>query len=161
MAGTAKYNPDYHVDWAWSLYIRGSTDAEVAEAFGVSKRTIIRWSQDHPEFAEIRNSSKSVADAKVERSLFKRATGYDYQTSETTVSVDDYGQPKPAVVKTYKHHAPPDPVAIIYWLKNRRPDEWRDKRDDGDTERMEFNAKEVLVKIKQVANGTRTDTEAN
>jgi hypothetical protein len=34
-------------------------------------------------------------------------------------------------VKTveYKEHVPPNPTSIIFWLKNRRPDRWRDKHD--------------------------------
>ena len=42
------YNPDYHDDWAWSLALKGATDQELAEAFGVSKRTILRWKNEHP-----------------------------------------------------------------------------------------------------------------
>lgn len=45
MAAKVKYNPDYHDNWAWSLAAMGATNEEIAKAMGVSKRTIIRWSQ--------------------------------------------------------------------------------------------------------------------
>jgi hypothetical protein len=37
---------------------------------------------------------------------------------------------KPLIVPTVKNY-PPDTTAVIFWLKNRRPDEWRDKIDHG------------------------------
>ena len=50
MAAPLKYNPAYHDDWAWSLAIKGATDAEIADAFGVSVRTLNRWKKDHDSF---------------------------------------------------------------------------------------------------------------
>lgn len=73
------YNPDYHDDWAWSLALKGATDQELAEAFGVSKRTIIRWKKDHPSFAEAYQKGKDIADAKVKKSLYQRAIGFEGQ----------------------------------------------------------------------------------
>lgn len=123
-----KYNRKYHLDWAWSLYSRGATDAEVAEAFGVAVRTIHRWKKDYPEFAEVMQSSKEIADAQVERSLFKLATGFRYTTTDTRVLMDKDGNQKPAEIRKTEHEVPPDTGAVCFWLKNRRPDEWRDKQ---------------------------------
>ena len=47
MPALSKYNPEYHDDWAWSLAIKGATNDEIAEAFGISTRTFIRWKQEH------------------------------------------------------------------------------------------------------------------
>lgn len=123
-----KYNEAYHLDWAWSLYSRGATDKEVAEAFGVSVRTIHRWKQDHPEFLEVAQNSKDIADAKVEKSLYKLATGFRYTTTYTEITMDKDGNQKPAKIKKTEHEVPPDIAAVCFWLKNRRPDEWRDKQ---------------------------------
>lgn len=127
MAATQKYNPEYHDDWAWSLAIRGATDQEIADSFGVSRRTIIRWRQEHESFEEAIIRGKSGADAKVERSLFKRALGYDYEETEKVIEVDKDGNPKPAKVRTKKVHVPADVGAMCFWLKNRAPDEWADR----------------------------------
>lgn len=123
-----KYNQKYHPDWAWSLYSRGAIDAEVAEAFGVSVRTIHRWKKDYPEFAEAATQSKDIADAQVEKSLFKLATGFRYTTTDTKITMDSNGNQKPAEIRKTEHEVPPDTGAICFWLKNRRPDEWRDKQ---------------------------------
>lgn len=70
---------------------------------------------------------KSGADAKVERSLFKRALGYDYEETEKVIEVDKDGNPKPAKIRTKKIHVPADVGAMCFWLKNRAPDEWADR----------------------------------
>lgn len=36
------------------------------------------------------------------------------------------------VYADFIEHFPPDTTAMIFWLKNRQPDKWRDKRDVGD-----------------------------
>jgi hypothetical protein len=38
--------------------------------------------------------------------------------------LQDKGVP---IVVPFEQHYPPDTVACIFWLKNRRPDLWRDK----------------------------------
>lgn len=127
MAATAKYNPEYHDDWAWSLAIRGATDQDIADAFGVSRRTVIRWRQDHESFAEAIERGKSGADAKIERTLYNRAIGYDYTEKENIIEMDKNGNPKPVKIKTVTKHMPADVGAMCFWLKNRAPDEWADR----------------------------------
>lgn len=131
MAGTTKYNPDYHDDWAWSLAVKGATDQEIADAFGVSARTINRWKRDHASFLKKMGVGKAAADAKVEAALFKRAVGYEVEDSETLSETDASGQQKPLRVKRTKKHIPPDTMAAMYWLNNRarKSGEWSQKQD--------------------------------
>ena len=130
MAAKPKYNALYHDDWAWSLAALGATNDDIADAMGISKRTIIRWCKDHESFARALAEGKGASDAKVIRSLYQRATGYDYQEEKTIVEYDKDGNPKPVKVERLKRHAPPDTTAQIYWLKNRQRDKWKDKYDD-------------------------------
>ena len=53
MAQASAYNEKYHDDWAWSLSVKGATDEEMAEAFGISVRTLHRWKKAHESFREI------------------------------------------------------------------------------------------------------------
>lgn len=126
MAARPKYNAAYHDDWAWSLAAMGATNEEIAEAMGVSKRTIIRWTKDYESFADALTKGKGVSDAKVARSLFERATGYDYEEEKRIVEYDKDGNVKPVKVEKYKRHAPPDVIAQIFWLKNRQRAQWCD-----------------------------------
>lgn len=131
MAAPQKYNADYHDDWAWSLAIKGATNEEIAEAFGISERTVIRWQADHPSFALALARGKDSADAKVERTLYERAIGFETEETEKIVDVDANGMTKPVRVKTTKKRIAPDTMAIMYWLNNRKRNtgEWSQKQD--------------------------------
>mgnify|MGYP006311803415 CR=1 FL=1 len=76
------------------------------------------------EFAEALKKGKQVVDAKVEKSLLKRALGYEFE--EVKVTVNESGQKK---VEKTKKQIKPDTTAQIFWLKNRLPDKWRDKHE--------------------------------
>ena len=122
------YNPDYHDDWAWSLALKGATDQELAEAFGVSKRTILRWKNEHPSFAEAYQRGKDVADAKVKKALYQRAIGYEVIEKESTVDPKT-GESKPVRVKTITKQIAPDTMAIMYWLNNRSKGEFAQRQE--------------------------------
>jgi len=119
MPPTPKYNPEYHDDWAWSLASKGAIDDEIAEAFGISVRTLHRWKQEYPSFLQALTVGKEAADAKIEKSLYKRARGYDVKEKETLVETDKDGNVRPVKVKESAKHVPPDTMAIMYWLNNR------------------------------------------
>lgn len=95
------------------------TDADIAELFGVSVGTVKTWKQTYPDFLTSVKKSKAIADDHVERSLFERATGYSVPDVHFTAS----GQRIPVI-----KHYPPDVVACIFWLKNRRPKEWQESQ---------------------------------
>lgn len=158
MANTLRYNPEYHPDWAWSLYARGATDEEVADAFKVKRRTILRWADTYPEFREARLESKDIADAKVEKSLYKRATGFKYETVETVLEYDNQGQPRPAKVQRYEHYAPPETGAICFWLKNRKPDKWKDRNIQAPEIDVFKDMDKLVVKIQEAAEDAGNNT---
>ena len=142
MAPKPKYNPLYHDDWGWSLAAMGATIEEISDAMGVSKRTIIRWSKDHESFGKALAEGKGVSDAKVIRSLYQRAPGYEYTEEKKIVEVDKDGNVKPVRVETIKKHVPPDVAAQCFWLKNRQRDRWADRpeyiQDTGELEQTRF-----------------------
>lgn len=101
----------------------GFTDQELADLFGVSVRTINNWKIEHVEFCAALKTGKDEADERVERSLFARATGYEHDEIDIRV-VDG------KIVKTpIRKHYPPDATSMIFWLKNRKPEQWRDKQE--------------------------------
>lgn len=113
------YRPEF-AQQARALCEAGATDREVAQAFEVSESTIHSWKHRHPEFLKSLKLGKEAADDRVEQSLYRRALGY---TFDATKVFQHNGKP---VVVPYIEHAPPDTTAGIFWLKNRRPDHWRD-----------------------------------
>lgn len=98
----------------------GATDIEVADFFGVDVRTIHRWKGVHEKFCHALKAGKDVSDERVERSLFSRAIGYEHDEVDIRVVGGEIVQTR--IRKFY----PPDTTAGIFWLKNRRPGEWRE-----------------------------------
>lgn len=103
----------------------GAIDADLADFFGVSVVTLNAWKNKHPEFLKSLKESKSEADSRVVRALYERAIGYSHPEDKI---FNNNGSP--LIVPTVKHYAP-DTVAAFIWLKNRMPDDWRDKPDGG------------------------------
>lgn len=100
----------------------GLTDEQIANNCGCGVRTLYEWKAKYPQIAQAIKKGKEVVDIQVENALLKRALGYEYEEVRTEIS-DRYGK---KAVRTIKHVAP-DVTAAIFWLKNRRPDKYRDK----------------------------------
>lgn len=110
---------------AEKLATLGATDQEIADFFEVDVRTVYRWKHDNPEFCQALKAGKEVADSRVERSLYQRAIGYEQD--EVKIFMPS-GAPAP-VYAPYRAKVAPDVTAAIFWLKNRRKDQWRDKTE--------------------------------
>ena len=104
----------------------GLTDEQIAVRIGITTSTLYDWKNKYSEFSEALKRGKEVVDIEVENALLKRALGYDY-TEERVERSQDGGKKSIKTVQTVKH-IPPDTTAQIFWLKNRRPDRWRDKQ---------------------------------
>lgn len=106
-----------------ALASKGFTDEEIASLYNVSRQTVDNWKKKYPSFFASLKDGKDIADKAVEVSLFKRARGY----SHPDVNITNYkGR---AIITPIIKHYPPDPTSMIFWLKNRKKEEWRDKLD--------------------------------
>lgn len=125
-----------------ALVRKGWTDQECADFFDISINTLMGWKIRHPEFLEALKNWKESADFLVEKSLYERAIGITYD--EITYEKSKIGglgvKLKDEEITEIKHEetsktkivtkwVPPDVVAQIFWLKNRQPDKWRDKKE--------------------------------
>lgn len=106
----------------------GLIDKEIAEKIGIATGTIYEWKKKYPQIAESLKRGKEVIDRQVENTLLKRAMGYEFEEIKETVEIDAGGNQRIKKEKTTKLIVP-DVTAIIFWLKNRKPDEWRDRKD--------------------------------
>jgi transposase-like protein len=119
---------DEFAEQAAKLCNLGATDDELADFFGVHRATIYRWKHEHQEFCDAIKSGKETADERVERSLYQKATGYEI-TEEQAVKLKVEQHKEEVEVVEVRKHIPADTTAAIFWLKNRRKGEWRDKHD--------------------------------
>ena len=104
----------------------GLSDEQIALKMGIGVSTYYRWQDEHEEFREAIKKGKAPVDIEVENALLKRALGYDYEETVTEIHKDGNGVERQHIRKI-KKHMPADTTAQIFWLKNRRPDRWRDK----------------------------------
>ncbi len=98
---------------------KGLTDKEVCQILAIAQSTLNDW-KHKPEFSESLKAAKASVDDQVENSLLSRALGLAYEEKHES---------KGRVVRIVKKYGLPDVTACIFWLKNRRPDKWRDKRE--------------------------------
>jgi hypothetical protein len=120
----SSYEPEY-AEQAQKLAALGATDIEVADFFDVDVRTIYRWKHDYPEFCQALNVGKDKADERVLNSLYQKAVGYE----QDAVKIFMPANADAPVYADYREKIAPDTTAAIFWLKNRRPAEWRDKQE--------------------------------
>lgn len=113
----------------------GLTDEQIASNMGIGYSTLQTWKSKYQDIQDTLKRGKEVVDIQVENALLKRALGYSYD-KVTRERVLDYDQSTGQVVgshmeitKTVKKEVQGDTTAQIFWLKNRRPEQWRDKRD--------------------------------
>lgn len=113
---------DAVIEQAEKICALGATDMEVADFFKVDVRTIYRWKAESDKFCQALKTGKEVADERVERSLYARANGYEHDEVDIRVVGGE-------IIQTpIRKYYPPDTTAGIFWLKNRRPDKWREMK---------------------------------
>ncbi|NYB73405.1 helix-turn-helix domain-containing protein [Sedimentibacter hydroxybenzoicus DSM 7310] len=101
----------------------GLTDEQIASNIGINVKTLYDWKNKYSNICNALKRGKEVVDIQVENALYKRAVGYSYLETKTEKDLD--GNVK--TTQTIKEVAP-DVTAQIFWLKNRKPSEWRDKQ---------------------------------
>lgn len=127
----------------------GLTNEQIADNLGIGKTTFYRMIKEHSELLKHLKKGKEVIDYEVENALLKRALGYKYEekTYESIYNkeLDMYTE---KLTKRVTKQVAPDTTALIFWLKNRKPKQWRDKVDiEGESN------KETLNKLDEVLKG--------
>lgn len=109
----------------------GLTYQQIAENMHINVATLRVWRSTYPTIDAALKESADIADRHVENALYKRALGYTYDeiTQELRLNKET-GEEQLVEVRRVTKQVLPDVTAQIYWLKNRKPKDWRDKRED-------------------------------
>ena len=140
VGGAAKYQEWLTPDGLLRInaWARDGLDMEqIATKCGVSRETFRRWIKTMPDIAFAVSRGKEPFDIDVENALHNRALGYTVQLRKTfkvrRIKYNDKGMKveeyEELVQGVDEMHIPADTTAQIFWLKNRKPDEWREKRE--------------------------------
>lgn len=106
----------------------GLTDEQIATNMGISAATLYNWKRDHLDILEALKEGKDVADRQVENALFKSAMGYTFDEVTKELKDDEL-----VVTKVVHKEVQPNTTAQIFWLKNRKRAEWRDRVENAIT----------------------------
>lgn len=149
MAGRkTKYDESYDA-LAYNYCLLGATDEQLADFFDICVATVNNWKRDYPSFLASIKKGKEQADAEVAQSLFHRAKGYSHEEDKI---FNNNGEAM--IVPTVKHY-PPDATSAIFWLKNRQPQNWRDKQDHEHS--VDDTLSSVIADIMGKSNGLPSD----
>lgn len=102
----------------------GLIDEQIAHNMGITTKTLYEWKNKYGEISEALKKGKEVIDRQVENALLKRALGYTYDETTYEDGIE---------TKRVTKEVAPDTTAQIFWLKNRKPTEWRDKIEQQQT----------------------------
>jgi hypothetical protein len=156
MARKSLWKPEF-VEQAKNLCLLGATDTEIAAFFDVSPTTFGNWKRKTPELRAALKAGKMSADAKVAKSLYQRAVGF----SQQEVDIRVIGGQLVQTVFTKKYA--PDTTAQIFWLKNRQPEMWKERRERDmtvdDQLKLVQLERERYELAKLIASDTDTETE--
>lgn len=142
----------------------GNTEKTICEKLGISEQTLNEYKKVHSELVESLKRGKEVIDVQVENALLKRALGYEYDeiTQEPLYNNEGFkiikdGKPVINVTKIVRKQVVPDTTAQIFWLKNRKIKEWRDKQDIEHSGKMTLDINDMSKlsdeELRRLANG--------
>ena len=101
----------------------GLTDEQLAHNMGIRRSTLAAWKKKYSDISDALKRGKEVVDIEVENALLKRARGFEYTEKRMEQSTKDGRK-----VTLIKRVVPPETAAAIFWLKNRKPEQWREKQ---------------------------------
>lgn len=133
----------------------GLTDKQIANNIGITVKTLYEWENRFSNICESLKRGKEIVDRQVENALLKRALGYEYtEIIREAVKDPETGEMEMCVTKEITKQAMPDTTAQIFWLKNRKPDKWRDKREFEDVTAID-RLDQILTRLKDAAEKDR------
>lgn len=119
----------------------GLTDEQIAEKMGINRQTLYKWINKYGDIGDSLKIGKEDADLIVENALLKSARGFEYEEVTEELKWDAKTRTYVMMVtKRQKKYMPPSNTAQIFWLKNRKAENWRDKVDNNITLNEETDA---------------------
>lgn len=140
-----------------SCWARDFTLSDIAKKIGVSEKTLITWRKTYPEIEQAIKDGKEIVDYRVENALLKVALGYTTTDVKTIISPPDKNGNRTIRVEKTEREVSPNPTAIMCWLNNRKPEQWKRNRDMLYTKDKDNNI--VVNIIRKGANDSEEDED--
>lgn len=162
-----KVVPHLDVIEKWSR--DGVTNEDIRKNLGIGKATWYKYVNEHSELSELLKKTREIVDASVENSLLKKALGYTvhvkkhFKVKKTEYKNGRKVKEEEEIKAVYDEvYIPPELGAQCFWLKNRRPEEWKDRKAvDGSYGEETENEVITIVKRMEEDDEGNMDTTAN
>lgn len=156
-----KYKEEYN-EQAYKLCLLGATDAKLADFFDIAESTLYEWKLEYPDFSESLKKGKLRADSEIAEGLYNRAKGASINTQQAIKIKDSQfnsegrkvSEEERVEVVGLLQEVPPDTAAAIFWLKNRNPEMWRDKREHVE---QDIGNNEIEIRVVRVSKNKDAD----
>ena len=136
-----KYNPLYHPTMIRLAAQTGKINDEIAKELGICKKTLQTWKNLYPEVDEALARGKEEPNKLIEQDAFDCAHGYYYTEELAKFCGGKWYK------TTIRRYVPKNPTSVIWWQKNRDPENWKDKVEiDVHSEKLE----EAIVAFRSV-----------
>jgi hypothetical protein len=129
------YKPEYN-EQVRKLCLLGATDKDIADFFDVEEKTINNWKEKHKEFFQSMREGKEVADMEIALSMYENAKDRVVKEKKAIklkeVFWNEEGkrceQERVELIEE-ERLVQGDFRNASLWLRNRRPDKWRDRHE--------------------------------
>lgn len=176
-----QYDPVLHPLAVEYMLHAGMSTQQVADKLGIDNTTLTRWMHDYPALAQAVKNGRKPVDQTIINSLYKQGLGGQVYTTEKwgrvpptaaeIMAAAKAGRPQPkakwAKLQEIRTQHAPDTIAQIFWLKNRDPEHWRDRREVASTSKIEYTiippaiAGTLVVQSDPVPDSTRQIEDAH
>ena len=106
----------------------GLTNEDIAHNMGIARQTLNNWCKKYPSIMDALKKGREPVVRKLENSLIRKAKGFEYVETTTEMWVGDDGEKKQKVSK-HTRYSQPDTSALIFLLKNYKPNKYRNYND--------------------------------
>lgn len=114
----------------------GKSKAEIAQRIGIRRQTLFDWIKRFPDIGDALKRGKEPYDIEIEDALHDSAKGY-YVTVREPMKLKRVKQKQGEgrIEEEYVEYVerqiyiPPQTAAQIFYLKNRKAKDWREKRE--------------------------------
>lgn len=100
---------------------QGQTEKQICKRLDIDNKTFVNYKSKYTELAEAVEKGKKELTAGIEKSLYKRALGYDYEESRTTTDKDGNVTKR----EIHKRHMPADSKALAMALGKLKREEYK------------------------------------
>ena len=137
----------------------GLTNEQIAKNIGVSRQTLDNWCKKHVDILDAIKKGRAPVVRELENALIRKAQGFEYEEVTTEMWVDDNGEKRQKVSK-HKKYSAPDTSALIFLLKNYKPNKYRNY-NDLTKKQIETEMRKVEAEIDKINFEIRVDADQN